>query len=516
MSDAALIRLLRPERAPGIRDGIRDRAQWRLTEVAEGWGAVEPVEGPGATYPYFQLRKLADASSTITDATWEPLRANPAYDKGDAAVRTRPGGEPTSEWDQALIAWADKVFASGRPGADLIAVNATLNALPLEDVPGYLTEQVPKLFEAFPLGSLWFMETDRLLSQRLSLQRILLNQELIPDLFDSVTPEAMPALQLAQEHSLTNGASFSPLYDPLLLAFPPTTLGFAFDWMPHALIWSAGFAGMLVEDHPPTMASIYAPDLQSGYGFHWRDTDFWEDIEPGLIESLFQWWVTRLNVIYSHGLDPTRFVDEAGHYRAERQVAWMLTVERLLADSLVIRSQPQGSGLALNQAAFDLLDKAEALLGFGQSKSSKGFQRLLRRTEMTEVLDRIWDTCLPIQLRERFKRYTRHLYDAAYQAVRDDVYDHRITDGGVLVWSDAENRVVQRDWDDYVPKLIRAIRNSAHGLVDQLEAPSKHKERNIIATHSGKLPPVLPDLAALLSLALVADAERLCDGSWFG
>jgi hypothetical protein len=35
-----------------------------------------------------------------------------------------------------------------------------------------------------------------------------------------------------------------------------------------------------------------------------------------------------------------------------------------------------------------------------------------------------------------------------------------------------------------------------------------------MATHDRKLPPHLPDLAALLGFALVADFERVADQSW--
>jgi hypothetical protein len=42
----------------------------------------------------------------------------------------------------------------------------------------------------------------------------------------------------------------------------------------------------------------------------------------------------------------------------------------------------QGSDLARQHAGFDVLDKAEALLGFGRQGSGKGFERLLRRRSM--------------------------------------------------------------------------------------------------------------------------------------
>jgi hypothetical protein len=39
-------------------------------------------------------------------------------------------------------------------------------------------------------------------------------------------------------------------------------------------------------------------------------------------------------------------------------------------------------------------------------------------------------------------------------------------------------------------------------------------DRDLVVAHSGEMPPELPELAAFLVLALVADAERLCAGTW--
>jgi hypothetical protein len=134
--------------------------------------------------------------------------------------------------------------------------------------------------------------------------------------------------------------------------------------------------------------------------------DFVEDLAAGQIETLLQWWVTRLNVVYSFLADPTRFGDDLARHSAPRQAAWFLTFERMLADFLLVQTGFQGSELARQQAAFDLLDKAEALLGFGKDGSGKGFERLLRRRSMVQRLDEVWSR-LPLQLQPRFRAHTR-------------------------------------------------------------------------------------------------------------
>jgi hypothetical protein len=59
-------------------------------------------------------------------------------------------------------------------------------------------------------------------------------------------------------------------------------------------------------------------------------------------------------------------------------------------------------------------------------------------------------------------------------------------------------------WDTYVRTLVRAVRNSSHGLLQA------HKtEAEVAATHTGALPDRLAELAPLIALTLLADPERL-------
>lgn len=290
--------------APGIREGIGERAQWKLEELVEGWGAVEPIEGAGVVFPYFKAHKLCDAKTQLTAETWEPLRRNPGWAKNDLqALRTSPSGAPDPDWQKYLLEWGDKVAKEGRRGSDLAAVSATLTALPPEQVPDYLQAQVPAFFEGNPNGSFWFFEVDPLAPRRIALLRVLLALEMVPDLLEASGPP-LPKIRTLQEHSLTNGIAFEALVEPLLLAIPPTALGYSFSLMPHGLVFLFGHPTLITEKHPPTVASLYVPRLHgSGAGFHWRESDFWEGVGGAEVETLFQWWVSRLNVIYSHALD---------------------------------------------------------------------------------------------------------------------------------------------------------------------------------------------------------------------
>lgn len=493
--------------APGVRDFVRNASEFTLREMIPGWGLVAPAEGAGTTRNYLTAHRLCDARSAITEATWAPLVANPPIE-GPEERQTRPGEEPSAEWREKVIRHADRVHESGKTrgvaGADLAAVSATLGTKRADELPAFLTQQAPLFFEAFPMGSLWYIAVDATLLHRLTVMRALNALELTPDI---VTPTAFPGLRALEEHSLTGGVRVGPLYDVLLTTFVPGALGFVFELMPHALVLLYGLNGNLSSPWPPTPASLYQPNVQSEHGLDFLDSDFFEGVN-GEAETLLQWWTQRLNVVYSHIADPTRFVDAAGNHLPTKQYGWFLTFERMLADTLLITTGFQGPALARQQAAFDLLDKAEALLGFTSKKTGKGFERLLRRTSMQRRLDELWEL-LPVQLRPRFRRHAGWLYDSVYDDIKAHALRTRLTKNGVMVGPPAA--LVDRPLEMYVGELVRAVRNSAHGLLEQLTASN---DRYLIATHQGKLPAQLADLAALLAFALVTDAEAVQEGRW--
>ena len=505
------------EKAPEFRDSFTSRAGMRVREVAEGWLAVAPAEGAGQVYPYFALERLADGSTTISDEVWAPLLSNqPLHAEVEFAPSIGVGGTPEPAWRERLLKWAEEIYDAERPEAGFASVSAQLRALPLEQVPPFLSAHARQLLASYPDGSFWFMRTDHLLVRRLAMQRALLAMALMPDVLDENDPveRTLPALRTLQEHSLTRALEFGRLFDPLLLAFSPATLGFVFDWMPHALVFVTGISGSMVRKYPATPWAIYEPNLQGPGRLDWKDIDFVQDLPPGQIESLLQWWVARMNVVYSHLTDPTRFGDAVARHSPELQTAWLLTFERMLADFLLVQSGFQGAELARQQSAFDLLDKAEALLGFGKNGSGKGFERLLRRQSMLARLDQVWER-LPLQLRPRFRAHTRRLYDDIYAHARKHAYEHRLTSGGVKVLND-RGQLEGLSLESYVPQLVRAIRNSAHGFIEVLtgEQHQTRRDRALLATHDGKLPPQLGDLATLLAFALVADFERVAEGTW--
>jgi hypothetical protein len=361
-------------KAPGLRDAFSTLASMRVRELAPDWLAIAPREGAGAVYEYFRLERLCDTAAPPSDETWAPLLANPPL-HADEELWPDPGAGGR-DLRERLRNWAEKINDPERPEAYLASTGARLTTLPLDEVSAFLTVRAREFLAVYPDASYWFMRSGELLIKRFAMLRVLLALALAPDVIDDNDPDAhnLPKLKTLQEHSLTRGSDFGELIDPLLLTFSPGSLGYVFNWMPHALVFLTGINGSLVRDYPQTPSALYLPNIQAIGSFAWKDSNWFEGIDSAHAECLLQWWVARLNVVYSYLLDPTNF-DELGRHSAPRQLATLLTFERLLADLLLVQAGFQGSGLARQQAAFDLLDKAEALLGFGVSGSGQGFEQ---------------------------------------------------------------------------------------------------------------------------------------------
>lgn len=222
--------------------------------------------------------------------------------------------------------------------------------------------------------------------------------------------------------------------------------------------------------------------------------------------------MSRLNVLYSHAADPTRFVEDDGRHDPVAQRAWFLTFERMLADATLILAAPQLAALARIAAAFDFLDKAEALLGYGRDRPGAAFKRLLRRSEMTRRLDEAWQVSLPLRLRPRFQTHVQALFASVHEEVHAHALAFRRTPSGVSVGREQDARLFNRPLDTYVPDLVRATRNSSHGFVDALAG----RDRFLLATTDDHMPRQLADLIAFLMFGLAADAEAVCARRWFG
>jgi hypothetical protein len=490
--DWATFQLPPHAQAPALRDSLTKVAGFEVQDVGPGSVRLRPGEGAGVVTDHLRAYRLLNRSTALRPETWEPLLRNPRreYEYKDPA---------------AAQAEVERRAGLGSIEGELSAMSLALLVLRSAEIVGFLESQLKGLFTAFPEASLWLIAADDILLGRLSFAHVAFQFAVTPDL--RMGDRTLPYRRSLQSQSITRGVNFAEALAPLFLIFSPTSTGIAMSWAPHALVIDFGGRMELRRKPPLSRSALYEPQLL-GFSVDQPGVNFGDGLASGELASLLSWWVARLNAIYSFAADPTRFVDGLGNYHPASQLGWWLTVERLMADLRLLGASPQGSQLARLQTAFDLLDKAEVLLGYGRGDSGKGFERLLRRSVMLPLLERAWRR-LPLQLQSRFVAHSRLLFNRVYDEIIDHVLPHRTTKAAVKLGRVKPLRA--RPFDTYVPELVRAVRNSSHGLVDQLSG----SDLDLVATHDATMPSVLPDLVALIVYALIADFERVREGTWW-
>jgi hypothetical protein len=464
--------------------------------------AVDLREGSGTVRKYLTATRLCGSGDILTDATWDPLRAVQPHEH-DRTVGRRL-------WD-----WADEYLDATGPGDKdrlwrQMRVLRARTFLLGRELPDYLAQEMPTIFDGMPGSSLWLINVDELLLRRLMFLRAQLALTLTPDV--PLVAGEFTGFRLLSAHGLTRGIDFSNALALPLVMFSPGLLGIPLSWEPHALVLVFGQA---VDLHQPDFATpssaLRPPAFIRPEG--WSDQPYWERLTPAEMEPLIPWWVDRLNVLYSHAADPTQFSDNLGHHDVSAQAAWFLTMERILVDTLIMASDPTAGDLVRAQLAFDVLDKTEGLLNYDES--GPGFKDLLWRSKTLPRLRQAWKDLpesIPASVERRLRLHSKTTFDALYADIREHVtLPSRLTPNGIKIATTDPATLRNVAMNEYVGRLLRETRNTAHGLKRSLREDSKY----ILATHTGDIPPQLTHLAALIVFALVADAEKLCAGTWW-
>lgn len=497
----ALVNLPDTTLAPGYRQSLAVRSRFKVEDFGGGVVGVAPQEGPGAVASHFSLVKICDAQTDLAAAAvWEPIRRNPPRRRSDI--------DPISYRDRLLAQGSEIVARNSSVEAEIVAFGlAALGAAETGELEDLVRTNLPALFAQFPQGSLWQVSVDPVLLARLAFGRTQLAFGLTPDL---PLGEEMEQLRALSELTMTRGIDFGALMNVPLVALSPAVLGFLLPSVPHALVFCFGSDVDLRRPYPTSYSSLYRPNVLNDAAGLDRSV-LLADPQPEDGPRLVAWWVDRLNELFSHATDPTRFThDDTAYYDAPAQTAWMITLERMIGDAVSLLAEPQGTDLDRVQMAFDLLDKAESLLGYGRKKTGKGFEALLRRSQSLPRIRQAYRS-LPDDLAGRLGDELERLFDGLYTQVRANTLSYRLTQRGARIASGAGDALNTVSDDVLVATLCRAVRNSSHGVLDTLR---DHDDRFLLAANTGGIPAELPALAPLVALGLIADTAGLVDGSW--
>jgi hypothetical protein len=502
---------LPPAHAAGIRSSLAGSSQFTVHAAGQDSVDVEPAEGSGAVRKYFDVHRVATAHADLGDEkTWAFLAVRPPHSPkpdlnlpGDVAGRV------------GAIQGAAGLPANLRKLIKHVGVAVALTEV--EDLPALFARTLPELFDRYPQGSLWYVSADPVLTHRLAFLRIALQLQLTPDAqFGGDRPGTYFGV-----HQLSGGGlNFAHVIKPVTMMFAPVVSGFVMNAPPHAFVFLFGRfdneQDLRRHDNGP-LAQAYFPSVNAhkySPGIKVPMTD----LAIAHVEAMLSWWATRLDVLYSHAADPSRFRTPTGEHDVAAQAAWLFTFERMLADCAALTAAVDTPGLLRMQGAFDALDKAAALLAAdGRGAEAKMFTRLLRRSEAVPRLHQAMDR-LPLQLRDRFRRWVTGVYDQLYSDIADGTMPGRVTKSGVLVGHDRPDDLRELTWDEYVPRLVREARNASHGLMSMLTEQTRPNtpapRRLLLATNDGDIPASLYEVTRAIVFGLIAEAEALSARAW--
>lgn len=497
---------LPPKYERGLRISLAGGAEFDVEDLGLGRVAVEPREGAGTVRKYFGAHKVADARTDVAqDEPWSFLAVSP------------PAGKPPIEIPPAMHGIWQELQESDELSALVQRMSIATAMTEIEHIPGIFRKELPALFERYPNGSLWYVGVDPVLVKRLAGMRIALQLQVAPD--GPFGPDR-DGVTFFGAHQLTGGLTFIEAVKPILLTFSPVVCGFAMNALPGGFIFLFGSFG-----NEQDLRSPRAPGRLDGSFYPAVNT---HPSAPGIkvpmaqlgigeVEALLAWWTTRLNILYSHAADPTRFALPSGDHDVISQAAWFFTFERMLADFGALGAAVNSPGLLRMQGAFDALDKASSLIAGADGNDVASFKRLLRRKQALPRIERAFD-CMPVQSRQRFKEWAGTAYDRLYDDIRAQTMRVRITsdDRGVSVGQTIATDLRVEPWDDYVADLLREARNASHGLMQILtETPARKRPRRLLlATNQGEVPASLYEVTRVALFALMSDAGALCDRDW--
>jgi hypothetical protein len=171
----ALVRMPDPQAARGYRQSLTTGSHFTVADLGGGIVTVAPAEGAGMPAEHFQLHKICDAQSDLTDpATWTVLRAHPPRATAEDPVAFR----------DRMITLGDDVREK-RPGleGEMVAFKlAAMGAAQTGELPELLAVNLGPLFEQCPMGSLWQVTVSDVLLSRLAFGRAQFALQLTPDI----------------------------------------------------------------------------------------------------------------------------------------------------------------------------------------------------------------------------------------------------------------------------------------------------------------------------------------------
>jgi hypothetical protein len=228
----------------------------------------------------------------------------------------------------------------------------------------------------------------------------------------------------------------------------------------------------------------------------WNPDDFIRWIE---------FWVDSLNEFILDLLNMTNFIN-IDELKPVSQFQYFHSLSRLVSVTLLINSDRNPMTRKIFTMQFlDIVADAVNLVKPNPPNEDKIFIKLLSKVTLNNFIQPAVRK-FPEPFRDYFLNMASSVYDDIFRVALDGYWLPNRDPSGQIIETFRGTTYTYTD-DEYVPALIRALRNSHHGYgIDKF--PS------MLVQHTGNISNYFPELATLINLAIIVDATRFREGNW--
>jgi hypothetical protein len=460
----------------GNPGGIGDFAGWAMEHRETGWHSrnleSEKGERPGllshsrvgiSNNPadprgYARLLRLSQFDEFLPDEAW-----------GAAVTIHEAVSEKSADHPLESMMTSFRLLMAAAP-------SSALPALASEIMGDWITG------DAVTNASLHLIEVNPRLGNRLGIARALLHTER-PDAGETQTAFAS-SLDLIQDTLI----GLSAYIEPLVTSLSPQVWGVTVPRAGGVLVLNLGQPARGQRGGVPDMLSM------AGRGSARHPAVPESDWPSDTFRETIAWWVSRLDLVFSHLTEPTNY-DVDGRYSAASALERVLNFEQICrsCQSIATVNDDHVKRLAL----FHVLNSLEGLA------TQLNWRELTKLGANEKLLDEL-RVRMPSKVQSALLPRAIAAVDSLREVQDGFFLPSRLTDGGIRL-PEKSGREVVVPLATAASEWLRVIRNSQHGY----EQTPSARTRALLAAHSGKIPARLPDLAWLNLLRILAFPELL-------
>jgi hypothetical protein len=213
--------------------------------------------------------------------------------------------------------------------------------------------------------------------------------------------------------------------------------------------------------------------------------------------KVHQWWTERCNALLLHLLDPANFSTSGGVYDPTSHFLTVLSIDRLVACTLGSVTNDRGRNGYLRKLF--LFEALEILEGLRQGS----YERLCDYSFLEAEVQAL-EARLPAEASRVLIPRCRRAIEGV-RSIGEGFIPERRRGQKILV-AEKDGTLQPVHEHKAIAAYLRSVRNGTHSYRETVEKP---RSLSLLAGHTGEIPNVVADVAALHFLRIFSDPDAL-------